>query len=62
MREIQKMKAKPQFFCHLAQKKKIGYCSGTVVLHTQYPARVTITVSLVCVRLFVTFFVTQEEP
>ena len=25
----------------MAQKKKIGYCRGTVVLHTQYPARVT---------------------
>ena len=26
---------------HLARKKKFGYCRGTVVLHTQYPARVT---------------------
>ena len=26
---------------HLARKKKIGYCRGTVVLHTQYRARVT---------------------
>ncbi len=28
-------------FPSLGAKKKIGYCRGTVVLHTQYPARVT---------------------
>ncbi len=32
----------PSTFIHsLGAKNKIGYCRGTVVLHTQYPARVT---------------------